>query len=62
MSPVQEVIVAGAGIGGAAAALLLARRGMRVTLLERVAEPRSVGAGILLQPERSRGALWAGVA
>src|SRR5580765_7042651 len=45
-----SVIVAGAGIGGAATALLLARRGARVTLLERVAEPRAVGAGILLQP------------
>jgi 2-polyprenyl-6-methoxyphenol hydroxylase-like FAD-dependent oxidoreductase len=45
-----EVVVAGAGIGGAAAALLLARGGARVTLLERVAEPRAVGAGILLQP------------
>jgi 2-polyprenyl-6-methoxyphenol hydroxylase-like FAD-dependent oxidoreductase len=45
-----DVVVAGAGIGGAAAALLLARYGARVTLLERVAEPRAVGAGILLQP------------
>jgi len=51
MPPVlREVVVAGAGIGGAAAALLLARRGMHVTLLERVAEPSAVGAGILLQP------------
>jgi 2-polyprenyl-6-methoxyphenol hydroxylase-like FAD-dependent oxidoreductase len=49
-SAARDVVVAGAGIGGAAAALLLARRGMRVTLLERVAEPRAVGAGILLQP------------
>lgn len=46
----SSAIVAGAGIGGAAAALLLARAGARVTLLERVAEPRAVGAGILLQP------------
>jgi 2-polyprenyl-6-methoxyphenol hydroxylase-like FAD-dependent oxidoreductase len=44
------VVVAGAGIGGAATALLLARAGARVTLCERVAEPRAVGAGILLQP------------
>jgi 2-polyprenyl-6-methoxyphenol hydroxylase-like FAD-dependent oxidoreductase len=42
--------VVGGGIGGAGAALLLARAGARVTLLERVAEPRAVGAGILLQP------------
>lgn len=45
-----EVVVAGAGIGGAAAALLLANAGARVTLCERVEEPRAVGAGILLQP------------
>jgi 2-polyprenyl-6-methoxyphenol hydroxylase-like FAD-dependent oxidoreductase len=44
------VVVAGAGIGGAATALLLARSGARVTLCERVGEPRAVGAGILLQP------------
>jgi 2-polyprenyl-6-methoxyphenol hydroxylase-like FAD-dependent oxidoreductase len=49
-SPLRHVVVAGAGIGGAAVALLLVRRGMRVTLLERVAEPGAVGAGILLQP------------
>jgi 2-polyprenyl-6-methoxyphenol hydroxylase-like FAD-dependent oxidoreductase len=47
---VSRVLVAGAGIGGAACALLLARRGDDVTLVERVAEPRAVGAGILLQP------------
>jgi 2-polyprenyl-6-methoxyphenol hydroxylase-like FAD-dependent oxidoreductase len=45
-----DVVVAGAGIGGAATALLLVNAGARVTLVERVAEPRAVGAGILLQP------------
>jgi 2-polyprenyl-6-methoxyphenol hydroxylase-like FAD-dependent oxidoreductase len=45
-----DVVVIGAGIGGAAAALALAGAGASVTLLERVAEPRAVGAGILLQP------------
>jgi 2-polyprenyl-6-methoxyphenol hydroxylase-like FAD-dependent oxidoreductase len=45
-----EAAVVGGGIGGATAALLLARAGARVTLLERGAEPRAVGAGILLQP------------
>jgi 2-polyprenyl-6-methoxyphenol hydroxylase-like FAD-dependent oxidoreductase len=50
MLAARDVVVVGAGIGGAAAALLLARRGARVTLLERVREPRAVGAGILLQP------------
>ena len=46
----RHAVVAGAGIGGAAAALLLANAGWRVTLYERVAEPRAVGAGILMQP------------
>jgi 2-polyprenyl-6-methoxyphenol hydroxylase-like FAD-dependent oxidoreductase len=46
----RHAVVAGAGIGGAAAALLLANAGWRVSLFERVAEPRAVGAGILLQP------------
>lgn len=41
-----KVVVAGGATGGASAALLLARAGARVTLLERVAAPRAVGAGI----------------
>jgi 2-polyprenyl-6-methoxyphenol hydroxylase-like FAD-dependent oxidoreductase len=40
------VVVSGGAIGGAAAALLFARAGARVTLCERVAEPRALGAGI----------------
>jgi salicylate hydroxylase len=45
-----RVTVAGAGIGGLPAALLLAGAGAEVTVLERVPEPGAVGAGILLQP------------
>src|SRR2546430_5086112 len=45
-----DVVVVGAGTGGLTVALLLARVGASVTLLERVAEPGAVGAGILLQP------------
>jgi 2-polyprenyl-6-methoxyphenol hydroxylase-like FAD-dependent oxidoreductase len=45
-----HVAVVGGGIGGLAAALLLARAGAHITLLERVREPREVGAGLLLQP------------
>ncbi|MEP7155202.1 MAG: FAD-dependent monooxygenase, partial [Betaproteobacteria bacterium] len=45
-----EIGVVGAGTAGAAAALLLARDGHRVTLFERVTEPMPIGAGILLQP------------
>jgi len=46
----KHVAVVGAGIGGVATALLAARAGARVTLLEREAEPRAVGAGMLLHP------------
>ena len=45
-----RVTVAGAGIGGAATALLFARSGAEVTVVERVSDPKAVGAGILLQP------------
>ncbi|WAS93648.1 FAD-dependent oxidoreductase [Nannocystis punicea] len=41
-----HVLVVGGATGGAATALLLARAGARVTLLEKVAQPRAVGAGI----------------
>ncbi len=45
-----DAVVVGAGIGGAATALLLAAAGASVTALERVAKPGAVGAGLLLQP------------
>src|SRR5688500_7716053 len=46
----RHVVVVGAAIGGATTALLLARAGAQVTMIERVAEPAAVGAGIALQP------------
>jgi 2-polyprenyl-6-methoxyphenol hydroxylase-like FAD-dependent oxidoreductase len=46
----RHVVVAGAATAGTACALLLARAGARVTLCERVAEPRAVGAGIGMAP------------
>lgn len=46
----KRVLVAGGAAAGAATALLLARSGARVTLCERVAEPRAVGAGLALAP------------
>ncbi|QZH75350.1 MAG: FAD-dependent monooxygenase [Erythrobacter sp.] len=49
MSPLS-IAIAGCGIGGLAAALLLERQGHRVTLYERFAEPRPVGSGLMLQP------------
>jgi 2-polyprenyl-6-methoxyphenol hydroxylase-like FAD-dependent oxidoreductase len=46
----SNVVIAGGGIGGMTAALLLGSAGASVRLLERVAQPAAVGAGILLQP------------
>ena len=45
----MRVAVVGGAVGGASAALLLAGAGAQVTLFERVARARPVGAGILLQ-------------
>ena len=48
--PDQSVLVVGGGIGGLAAALALARVGLRVTLLEQSAAIGEIGAGIQLAP------------
>ena len=48
MTRPEHVIVVGAGIGGMASALLIARTGASVTLLERVAAPSDVLAGRLV--------------
>lgn len=45
-----HVVVVGGAIGGATTALLLARHGARVTMLERIAHPRSAGAAISIAP------------
>jgi salicylate hydroxylase len=44
------VLVAGGGIGGLAAALALARRGLSVTVLEQAASIGEIGAGMQLGP------------
>jgi salicylate hydroxylase len=46
----EPVIVAGGGIGGLAAALALAQRGLRVKVLEQAAEIGEIGAGVQLAP------------
>ena len=45
-----RIAVAGGGVAGCAAAILLRAQGHDVTLFEAVADPRPVGAGLLLQP------------
>lgn len=50
----SRAVVVGGGIGGLTAALALVRRGWRVTVLERAAELKPVGAGIGLAPNAQR--------
>ncbi len=45
-----DIAVAGAGIGGLAAAIALARRGFNVVVHEKAAEFQEIGAGIQLSP------------
>ncbi len=46
----MKFLIAGGGVGGLTAAIALAREGHRIQLLEQTPEPKSVGAGISLQP------------
>jgi 2-polyprenyl-6-methoxyphenol hydroxylase-like FAD-dependent oxidoreductase len=46
----HKIAIVGAGTAGAAAATLLARAGHAVTVLECVADPKPIGAGITVQP------------
>jgi 2-polyprenyl-6-methoxyphenol hydroxylase-like FAD-dependent oxidoreductase len=49
-----HVIIAGGGIGGAANALALARKGAQVTLFERATAFGEVGAGLQVGPHGAR--------
>ena len=57
----REAIVVGAGIGGLAAAIALARSDWKVRVLERAAELGEVGAGLTLSPNAMRTLAWLGV-
>jgi salicylate hydroxylase len=48
-----HALIAGAGVGGLTAAIALARRGWRVTLLERRDGQEEIGAGLQLSPNAS---------
>ncbi len=48
--PRHSIAIVGAGFAGLSSAVLLARAGHRVTLLDKFETPASVGAGILVQP------------
>jgi 2-polyprenyl-6-methoxyphenol hydroxylase-like FAD-dependent oxidoreductase len=48
--PEYKIAIVGGGMAGLSAGMLLSRLGHEVTLFERFEEPKSVGAGILLQP------------
>jgi salicylate hydroxylase len=50
----RNIIVAGAGIGGLSAALLIARAGFRVTVVEQAPRLEETGAGIQLSPNATR--------
>jgi salicylate hydroxylase len=52
--PALQIIIAGAGLGGMAAAIALRRAGHRVTIVERTASLGVVGAGIQMGPNASR--------
>ena len=54
MSATQQLLIAGGGIGGLAAALAAARAGWEVRLFERAPEFGEVGAGIQLGPNVTR--------
>jgi salicylate hydroxylase len=50
----RNVLIAGAGIGGLSAALMLVQSGFRITLLEQAERLEETGAGIQLSPNATR--------
>jgi salicylate hydroxylase len=62
MTAPRTIIIAGAGIGGLMAALTLAAKGFRVTVLEKAERLDEVGAGLQLSPNASRILIAHGIA
>ena len=54
MTSPRTVVIAGAGIGGLTAAIALAQRGFRVSVVEQAERLEAIGAGIQLSPNASR--------
>src|SRR6185369_2803920 len=50
----REILIAGGGIGGLAAALALAQKGRRVRVLEKATEFGEIGYGIQMGPNVAR--------
>jgi 2-polyprenyl-6-methoxyphenol hydroxylase-like FAD-dependent oxidoreductase len=46
----MDIAIAGAGVAGLAAAILLRRRGHHVVVYDKLAEPSPVGSGLIIQP------------
>ena len=54
MTDKLQIAIVGAGIGGLTAALALRARGLGVTVFERAASPRELGAGVSIHPNAVR--------
>lgn len=57
----RTALIAGAGIGGLAAAIGLHRQGWRVRVFEQASELREVGAGLTVSPNAALALEWLGV-
>ena len=60
MTPPLSILVAGAGIGGLAAAVALRMAGHSVRILDSFDSPRPVGSGLVVQPVGQRVLDWLG--
>ncbi|MXZ27048.1 MAG: NAD(P)-binding protein [Gammaproteobacteria bacterium] len=57
----EEIAIVGAGIGGLALALGLARAGQRLRVYEQAPELREIGAGVSLSPNAVKGLRYLGI-